>query len=301
MLQVLFDKPSAVALGNFDGLHKGHAAVINASLSYAKEGLVPLVLLFEPHPEQVIYGIAPAEIMTASLRTQELDRLGAGHITMPFTEIRSLPPRAFLEDILMKKLNARAVCCGYDYRFGYGGTGGVALLKELCPQLGLKISVVDAVYFNGSPISSTRIRAAVAAGEIEQANIMLGRAFSYDFEVVGGDRLGRLIGAPTINQLFPDGFAVPKQGVYASKTLVGDVLHASVTNIGVRPTIDGNILRSETCIADFSGDLYGRNVEVGLLKYIRAEAKFRSLKELSLQIETDMRQAVELFRVTGGV
>jgi riboflavin kinase / FMN adenylyltransferase len=291
MLSTIFDKPSAVALGTFDGLHIGHMAVINAAVSYGAQGLEPCVLLFDKHPQQVLTGKAPAEILPASLREKELEKSGVRHFTVAFEDVRNLTAREFVEEVLMKRMNAKAVCCGYDYRFGHDGIGDAALLGELCGAFGLRFQVVPAVHFNGEPVSSTRIRAAVENGELDAANAMLGRAFSYNFEVVGGKKLGRLIGIPTINQHFPEGFVIPQYGVYISKAFVNGNWHCAVTDIGFRPTFNEMTLRSETCISNFKGDLYGQHVEVGLLKYLRSEQKFDSTDELSRQIKLDMQQA----------
>ncbi|MEI6579169.1 MAG: FAD synthetase family protein, partial [Eubacteriales bacterium] len=175
MRSTLFDMPSAVALGSFDGLHKGHTAVINSSLSFKAEGYVPCVLLFDKHPQFVLTGKAPPEILSASLKKRELEKMGVRHFTVSFEEVRNLTAREFIEEILIKKMDAKAVCCGYDYRFGHNGVGDVVLLKELCSELKLELKVTEAVNYEGSPISSTRIRNELEQGNIEAANEMLGR------------------------------------------------------------------------------------------------------------------------------
>lgn len=295
MQKFLSGKPSAVALGSFDGLHKGHMAVINTALSYKAKGLIPCVLLFDVHPQQILSGKAPMAILPPSLRKRKLEKLGILCFPVAFEDVRTMAPEEFVRHILVDKMNAQAICCGYDYRFGYHGTGDVSSLKELCSDLSIDLKVAAVVEYEGEPISSTRIRGAIEQGNIQSANAMLGRAFSYDYEVVGGDRVGRLLGAPTINQLFPEGFVIPKFGVYAAKAFVENAWHAAVTNIGRRPTFDSNVLRSETCILDFSGDLYGQNIEVGLLQYLRGEQKFNSLEELSNQIQCDAQLAKGIF------
>ena len=295
MLSTIFNKPSAVALGTFDGLHTGHTAVIASAAAFKAQGLVPCVLLFDKHPQLVLTGKAPAEILPASLRKKELEKMGVRHFTISFEEVRGMTAAEFFEQILVNRMNAKAVCCGYDYRFGHDGAGDSALLKTLCEAFGLTLKVAAAVKFEGEPVSSTRIRAAIETGSIEAANAMLGRAFSYNFEVKGGKKLGRILGVPTINQNFPEGFVIPKSGVYVSKAFVDGAWHAAVTDIGVRPTFHETTLRSETCISDFSGDLYGRRVEVGLVKYLRAERKFPTAAELSEQIRRDIKQAEAYF------
>lgn len=289
-------KKYAVALGSFDGLHRGHMAVIEQALSFREKGLVPCALVFDVHPMSVAEAGAPPEIMTAGKRDKILTNLGVKVEKISFGSIMKLTPREFVSEILVGRLSAGAVCCGYNYHFGSGAQGDADKLRELCEGLGIVCSVARKQEYDGGCISSTRIREALLNGDVESANAMLGREFSYDFTVVSGDRRGRLIGAPTINQHFPDGFIVPKFGVYASAVFVDGKFHAAVTNIGRRPSFTCDDLRSETCIMDFSGDLYGKNVEVRLIKYLRPERVFNSLDELGNQIASDANKAREIFK-----
>ena len=289
-------KKYAVALGSFDGLHRGHMAVIEQALSFREKGLVPCALVFDVHPMSVAGAGAPPEIMTAGKRDEILTNLGVKVEKISFSSIMKLTPREFVSEILVGRLSAGAVCCGYNYHFGSGAQGDADKLRELCEEFGIVCSVARKQEYDGGCIGSTRIREALLNGDVESANAMLGREFSYDFTVVSGDRRGRLIGAPTINQHFPDGFIVPKFGVYASAVFVDGKFHAAVTNIGRRPSFTCDDLRSETCIMDFSGDLYGQNVEVRLIKYLRPERVFNSLDELGNQIASDANKAREIFK-----
>ena len=289
-------KKYAVALGSFDGLHRGHMAVIEQALSFREKGLVPCALVFDVHPMSVAGAGAPPEIMTAGKRDKILTNLGVKVEKISFSSIMKLTPREFVSEILVGRLSAGAVCCGYNYHFGSGAQGDADKLRELCEEFGIVCSVARKQEYDGGCIGSTRIREALLNGDVESANAMLGREFSYDFTVVSGDRRGRLIGAPTINQHFPDGFIVPKFGVYASAVFVDGKFHAAVTNIGRRPSFTCDDLRSETCIMDFSGDLYGQNVEVRLIKYLRPERVFNSLDELGNQIASDANKAREIFK-----
>ena len=287
-----------LALGNFDGIHKGHRAVLEKALFEAKKrGLVPAVLLFDEHPKKVLFGEAPPLLITESDKREQLSKMGFSLVTVSFSKVKNLSAVEFLTKIYCS-LNVRAISCGYNYRFGKDASGDTALLKAECEKLGITLFVAPEKIFEGEPISSTRIRTALQNGAVKKANAMLGREFSYCIEVVSGDRRGRLLGFPTINQFFPPDFVKLKKGVYASKVELSDKWYPAVTNIGVRPTVDGESFRSETCILGFSGDLYGAQVEVFLLDFLREETKFASLEELTNAISRDAKKAREIYSAT---
>ena len=195
---------TSLALGNFDGVHTGHCAVISEAVQMARRWeLLPGAVVFREHPQAVLRGCAPARLCDDRMRLRAFEAAGAQAIcVVDFQEIMCLSPEAFVEQILVRRLHARALSCGYDYRFGGGCTGDAAKLRELCQGYGIRFSMAEEVDFCGLPVSSTRIRAALEQGRPEEANAMLGRPFCYDFTVVGGDRRGRKLGAPTINQFF---------------------------------------------------------------------------------------------------
>lgn len=291
---------TAVTLGSFDGLHKGHIAVIACAFEMQKKhGLLPLVLLFDRHPMLTVSGKAPDMILQPSLRDELIARTGAGKRIVSFREVRDMTCREFFEKILIGKLNAGGVCCGWNYRFGKNNEGGTEELKALCEEYGVELKITPPVDFGGFPVSSTRIRQAVESGDIALANAMLGREFRYKLTVVDGQHRGRLIGSPTINQRFEEGFVRPKKGVYASVTVVDGKEYPSVTNIGLRPSFENEDFRSETCILGFSGNLYGQEIEVRLLEYLRDEIKFDSIDELSAQINADAETSEEIFKNRG--
>ncbi len=277
----------AVALGNFDGLHTGHTAVIEKAVNMAQNGLQPCVLLLDPLPCNVEGFTAHKALITDSEKEKLLNDMGVEVVRIDFLKIKDYEPERFFEDIIINKLNAGAVSCGFNYRFGKDGKGDSALLEKLCKASDIAFCASEAVEYGGLPISSTRIRNALENGEIEQANAMLGRNFGYTLEVVHGDKIGRLLDCPTINQLFPDELIVPKYGVYSSETKIDGKWLRSVTNIGRRPSFENDEQRSETHIIDFFGDLYGENIEVRLLSYKRGERKFSSLDELKEQLSKD--------------
>lgn len=294
-----FSQKTAVALGSFDGLHKGHMSVIACALSMKECGLVPLALLFDSHPLLSLTGQAPPELLQKQKRDELLSSLGVKTEYISFAEIMNYSCREFFEKILLEKLNAGAVCCGRNYRFGRGNEGGCEELSALCDEYGVKMCLSEQIDFLGEPISSSRIRLAVEQGNIPLANAMLGRPFCYRASVVSGYHRGHLIGAPTINQHFESNFVKPKKGVYASFTTLGGVDYPSVTNIGLRPSFENEDFRSETCIIGFSGNLYGEAVEVSLLEYIRDEEKFSSVEALGEQIARDAENARKIFEKRG--
>lgn len=294
-----FSQKTAVALGSFDGLHKGHMSVIACALSMKECGLVPLALLFDSHPLLSLTGQAPPELLQKQKRDEILAKLGVEAEYIAFKEIINYSCREFFEKVLVGTLNAGAVCCGRNYRFGRGNVGGCDELSALCDEYGVKMCIGEQIDLGNEPISSSRIRLAVEQGNIPLANFMLGRPFAYRASVVSGYHRGHLIGAPTINQHFEGNFIRPKKGVYASFTTLGGVDYPSVTNIGLRPSFENEDFRSETCIIGFSGNLYGEQVEVSLLEYIRDEQKFDSLEALSEQISLDAQRAREIFEKRG--
>lgn len=285
-----------VALGTFDGLHLGHRAVLEKAVSEGeKRGLVPIALIFDEHPKKLLCKKAPPELVTEEEKQKLLHKMGFTLVTASFSQLHNMTAREFLMKIC-NDLGVRAISCGYNYRFGKGALGDTDLLREECEKLSVELFVAPQQCFEGEAISSTRIRAMLENGDIRRANAMLGRRFSYCFEVVSGDRRGRLLGFPTINQFFPENFVRLRSGVYAAEAFASGVWHPAVTNIGVRPTVDGESFRSETCIFGFSGDLYGQRVEVRLLDFLRDEMKFESLAALSDAIKRDGERAVEIYR-----
>ncbi len=296
----MMNQKTAVTLGSFDGLHKGHMKVIACAFEMQqKHGLLPLVLLFDSHPMLSVAGKAPDMILQPSLRDELIAQTGAGKRIVSFREVKDMSCRDFFEKILVEKLNAGGICCGWNYRFGKNNEGGTEELKALCKENGVELIITPPVDYNGEPVSSTRIRRAVEGGDIPLANAMLGREFRYKNVVVNGQHRGRLIGAPTINQRFDQGFVKPKKGVYASVTVVDGSEYPSVTNVGLRPSFENEDFRSETCILGFSGNLYGRDIEVRLLEYLRDEIKFDSIDSLSVQIHADAEMSKEIFGKRG--
>lgn len=286
----------ALALGTFDGLHRGHLNVLNEAKAFEAKGFTPAMLMFDNHPQAVLKGVAPPMLITYEDKEEKAKELGILPVNISFEEIRNLSPEEFLRDILIKKHNVGAVICGENFLFGKDGGGNSKILCELCEKYGIIYKMAKSIDYDGEMISATRIRKALSEGDIKTANDMLGRYFSYDFLVVEGNKIGKKIfGFPTINQHFPIGFINLKHGVYASQSTVDGKIYPSVTNFGCHPTVGGDKVLSETCILGFDGNLYYRKIKVELLGFIRSEKKFNSKDELKAQIDNDSKQAIEIF------
>lgn len=290
---------SAVALGYFDGLHIGHAAVISRAVSKAENGLCPCVFTFTIRGGHPKAKRQDSSIITESQKRAMLEQWGIRFVLEPdFAEFQKMSPEQFVDEVLVGRMNAALVCCGQDFHFGHFASAGVEELSALCRQRGINLEVVAPVTYQGERVSSTRIRALLEDGNVELAGILLGRPFSYDFTVIHGRQLGRKLDFPTINQAMPKEFIHLRRGVYASFAQVDGKCYPAVTNIGVRPTVDADAKQvvSETSIQGLSRDLYGEQVEVGLLKFLRAEKTFPSVQALREQIVQDSAAAFAFSR-----
>ena len=277
----------SVALGNFDGMHLGHIAVLNEALKAAGDIFTPCALLFSEHSIKSLTGIAPPKLMTDEERRNFITDFGFEIEEIDFNRICSFSPQEFVDEVLVKKLNAGSVVCGYNYRFGKNALGNAQTLKQLCAEKGIDCRIVNEVDYDGEAISSTVIRKLIENGEITKANNMLGRKFGFTSPVIHGDERGRSWGFPTANQLLPDGFVMPKFGVYASEVTVNGRIFKGVTNIGKRPTVGTEIVLSETYIIDLNENLYDKKADIRLIDFIRPEKKFGSFRELAEQIKSD--------------
>lgn len=289
---------SAVALGNFDGLHAGHRKVISLAAAGKERGLIPTVLTFADNPLADLGGQSGGRILSRREKIRLMEELGVEQLyILEFAAIRDLSAEEFVDRVLVGALKAKRACCGFNFTFGRGGKADSAALRGLCAARGVETDVAGAVLLEGTPVSSTRIRGLVENGRMEEAARLLGRPFGYCSPVLRGRRLGRRLGAPTLNQALPGGFVRPKFGVYVSQVRLDGACWAGVTNVGVKPTVGSESASAETWMPDYrSGDLYGRTVRVDLLHFLRPEHKFPGLSELRLQILRDAEQTKEYFR-----
>lgn len=285
----IFTDRTAAAMGLFDGVHRGHRAVIGEAVRLAEKlSVSPAVFTFETSTVSSKDGSAN-RIVTDSQKLELIRSMGVELIySPPFDELKGLSAENFVKKILVERMNCAAVVCGSDFRFGRGAEGNCAVLRELCDKYSISLDVVPDEKYGGVRISSSEIRKLIADGNIHEANTLLGYDYYIKETVIGGHQLGRTMDFPTINQLIPDGMAVPKHGVYASETEIDGTVFRSVTNIGVKPTVEKHsALLAETHIIDYSGDLYGRVLKVSLFEFLRPEKKFADVSELFSQIAKD--------------
>ena len=274
---------TAVALGTFDGLHTAHRDVLNLPDGYKK-----VAVTFKIPPKMVISGQNELLLSEADkyrcLRELGIDEI----IILDFNEVRNDSPENFLS-FLKNQIGADYITCGFNYRFGKNGTGDVALLSDFCGKNGIELRVLKShLVSDGNLLSSSYIRSLLKNGEVEKANGLLYQPFSFTATVEKGDQRGRTIGFPTINQKYPDNLVKLRFGVYKTVVLIDGEKYDAITDIGVRPTYKTDFVISETFIKNFSGDLYGKEITVIPVKFLRDEKKFNSLAELKEQINKDL-------------
>ena len=295
---------AVLAIGNFDGVHLGHQQVIADASALAEAKGVPLgVMLFDPHPQQFFAPDAPPFRLTRlATRAALLAGLGVDFtLALPFdAAMAACEAEDFITDILVGKLNVSAVCVGYDFCFGKGRKGNFAMLRDVGGEMGFETFATEAVLQPDStnPFSSSAIRNFLRDGEPEKAAALMGHAFAIEAEVQTGDRRGHTIGFATANMPLDD-YVLPKFGVYAVRAdiLDGDFAGQAlrgVANLGLRPTVGTDKPRLESHFFDFDGDLYGANLRVSLLHFIRPEQKFDGLDALKAQIAKDSDKAREM-------
>lgn len=287
-------KGASVAMGNFDGVHRGHQAVIDA----ARRPDVPLgVITFEPHPRQVFAPDAPPfRLMNAEARQNRLAKLGVSRLyELPFTrDLAGLTPEDFAREVLVEGLGITHVVVGADFQFGKGRAGTAAVLQELGRRFGFDVTIQPLVGGEDGAISSTAIRTALAEGRVQDAADMLGHYHRIDGEVLHGEKRGRALGYPTANMAV-EGLHLPRLGVYAVKVeVLGGPqrgFYDGVASLGVRPMFGENKPNFEVHLFDFAGDLYGQHLSVALVEYLRPEAKFDGLQALIEQMDADSERA----------
>lgn len=288
MREEVHTSPLAIAIGNFDGVHIGHRALLDCLRAEAgARGLETAVWCFAEPPSAYLPGgavpqLAAREEKLALFAEAGIDRCILGD----FAALRDYSPERFAREILARDCDCRFIVCGFNFSFGARGKGTPDDLRRLFPGC---CAVVDAVSLGGTTVSSTAIRAAIVEGDMHLAAQMLGRPWAVCLPVRHGKALGRTLGVPTLNQHFPEGHILPAFGVYATLCEIDGCLYPAVTNVGIRPSVDdGTAVTCESHILDFHADLYDRTVRISFHKFLRSEQKFASLHALKAAIEGDI-------------
>ncbi|MBQ2696934.1 MAG: bifunctional riboflavin kinase/FAD synthetase [Clostridia bacterium] len=283
---------TAIAMGNFDGLHKGHMKLLSMLMDVSQDnGLHSVAYTFDAHPINVIKGentlklIADNDYKQELLSNCNLDTL----FFEKFEDVKDLSPEEFVRDVLVGKLNMKVAVVGLHNHYGKNSEGDVKLLRELGQKYGFLVYMIKPYYVDDVLCSSTKIRALIEEGNVEMAAELLGRPFKITKPVVVGKKLGKELGYPTANMIPEPGQLIPKDGVYASNTYIDGTAYKSITNVGCDPTVGGNTLQVETHIIGFDGDVYNETLEIEFLYKIRDEQKFGSLDELKAQLAEDER------------
>lgn len=288
---------SVVAIGVFDGVHRGHQAVLEELMNLADRingpGTVRGVLTFDPHPLAVVApDRAPRLLGTLHQRLERLAEVGVDVVgVLPFARIRSMEPGEFVKAVLVDAFAAKAVAVGADFRFGHDRSGDVGTLTSAGEVWDFVVDAVPLLSEDDSQLSSTRIRSLVAGGQVDEAAHLLGRPYAIEGPVVRGDGRGRTIGIPTANINYEPTVVLPQTGVYVGHVHVDGRDVPAVTNVGIRPTFDGRAVTVEAHLLDWDGDLYGRVIEVTLEHRLRGERKFDGVDALVAQIRADIEQA----------
>lgn len=300
------EEKRVIALGFFDGVHIGHAALLRRTKERAAEkNALPSVLSFDVHPDTLVFN-REVPLINSAIGREEIIRRMFGIENVVFIHFNSrvmhMTWREFLDE-LVADLQICHIVVGHDFCFGYRGEGNPERLGEYCREHGLGWDVIPPVTLDGEVVSSTRIRELIREGRIEEANRRLGHPHSLTDTVHSGYHLGRKLDAPTINMFFPDGVVVPRHGVYAARVwLENGSSYIAVTNVGVRPTVsEENRVSVESHLLDYSGNLYGRQARLEFFSFLRPEQKFESFEELSAQIRRDAEAARAYFAAHPGL
>lgn len=275
---------NALMLGTFDGVHKGHLAVLSPKGNFRR-----IAITFAKSPKSVMSGVNEA-IVTFENRCRIIKEIGVDEVhPLDFSLVKNIRAEDFLE-YLYKEYNPALISCGFNFRFGKGGKGDYNLLSKFCQERNIELVCVGPIKSDDEVVCSTLIRNCLKNGEIEKANELLYEPFCFEAEVRKGDQRGRTIGFPTINQKYPEELVKVKFGVYKVKVIVGNEEYVGICDIGTRPTYPTNEVIAETFIKDFSGDLYFKNVKIVPLEFLREEKKFESLQDLKNQIAEDLKR-----------
>ncbi|MBS4536002.1 bifunctional riboflavin kinase/FAD synthetase [Clostridium sp. D2Q-14] len=284
---------TVICLGSFDGIHRGHKALIEDVIKESKEkGLKSLVFTFSNHPASIISDRnEPKLLINNDQKIKMFQKLGIDYLIMiPFSiEFMKVAPEKFVKNILIDNLNVKKIVVGFNYRFGYKGKGTTRLLEELGIKYEFKVDIVSPVKYKGDVVSSTTIRKLISEGNVRRASKFLDRYFSLEGKVIHGKKRGRSMGFPTVNIQLSSNYILPKKGVYETETIYNSHKYKSLTSISINPTFEcERDISVETYILNFNKEIYSENIEINFIKYIRDIIKFKSKDELIKQLKLDV-------------
>lgn len=296
---------TVVALGNFDGVHRGHQQIIERTVKSAEAaGLKSAVFTFSNHTRTLLKNLPPVKnILYAHEKAEIIENMGVDYMfNIPFTqEILQMSPERFVEEILVNTFRIKEAYCGFNYSFGYKAAGTPEVLMHEGLKHGFGIHVQEPYKIDDIVVSSTYIRGLIEEGRMEECTRFMGRMYAIGGEVVVGNKLGRTLGFPTSNVMIDESMVTPPNGVYITYCTYNGVKYPSVTNVGVKPTVGDYSKNVETHIFNFDKELYGKDIEVEFVKKTRAEKKFDSVEELSKQIKSDCIMAKAYHREHGSL
>ena len=291
--------PTAVALGCFDGVHIGHRAVIREAVTIAgQRGIQSAVWCFESPPKNYFVKDSAPLITPPEEKISLISEIGVDVVVcVPFDmDIGGLTPEEFFYGILINKMNAAHIVCGSNYTFGKNGSGNAEYLSELCRKNGVGFTSLGHICADGISVSASAIREMIKKGDLSEVELLLGRKYSISGTVINGNHLGRTLGFPTANIELKRGCVVPKNGVYLTKVYVNGAEHFGITNVGRHPTVLAEALLAETFLFDFNSDIYGKELKLEFIEFMRKEKTFESLDTLTLQVNADIDKAKRLIQ-----
>lgn len=287
------DKPSAVAIGKFDGIHRGHQSLLQRVLEQKEKGLQAVVFTFDPSPAALFLGEDIPELTTKREKRKLFGDMGIDvliEFPLNFTTAAT-EPEEFVEKILAEQMKTAYIAAGEDLSFGKKGRGDAALLRRMAGKFGYRTEIIEKVCLEGVEISSSYVREVIKIGDMEKAERLIGEAYSVCCVVAHGKKLGRRLGMPTVNLLPEKEKLLPPYGVYFSEVSVGERVYKGTTNIGCKPTVNDEMQAGvETYLYDFAQDIYGREITVRLFSFHRPEKKFDSVEALKKQMASDIAQ-----------
>lgn len=288
---------SAVAIGKFDGIHLGHRQLIGKIVAKKQEGMKAVIFTFNPSPSALFSKVKEKELTSLEEKRKLFESLGVDVLVeFPLSfETAATPKEIFVEDILVKKLNAKFIVAGTDLSFGKNGEGNSAFLKEESKKYDFQVEIIDKISYKGEIISSTLVRKAIVEGDVKKAHFMLGSPYFVQGVVEKGRQIGRTIGFPTVNIMPPEEKLLPPNGVYKTEVIVDDRIYEAITNVGCKPTVtDDRQVFIESYLYNFTENIYGKKIEVHFLEFMRKERKFDSIEDLKKQLQKDMELGQKL-------